>query len=251
MKSSLTLTADLNKTDTPPAIIKINGLDAVTMISDLNLKFSGYQDPDSQWNSVFRTTATPGAALTVAASLAFQGESVTLAYDNGEEKTEQSFAILRPGAKFDGVTNGEDFYQRFLNPDTAQTTTSTTSSATSTTTSSSTTTTSVKLSPTILGYPYPVIRDSGSGSTAGYFLNGTGYDNVAVLALSSFSSGADVGTLEYLTNYQDTISKFLAQSKAAGKNRLVIDLTGNGGGFVIAGYELFAQVCSYNAFGFA
>lgn len=218
------------------------------MISDLNLKFSGYQDPDSQWNSVFRTTATPGAALTVAASLAFQGPNVTLTYDNGQEKTEESFAILRPGVKFEGVTNGEDFYQRFLNPDNAQTTTTTTSSATSsetsTTTTSATSTTSAAAAPTIQGYPYPVVRDSGSGSTAGYFLNGTGYDKVAVLALTSFASGNGVGTLEYLTNFQDTVSKFLAESKAAGKDRLVIDLTGNGGGFVIAGYELFAQVCS-------
>jgi C-terminal processing protease CtpA/Prc len=34
----------------------------------------------------------------------------------------------------------------------------------------------------------------------------------------------------------------LSQSKAAGKTRLVVDVSANGGGFVIAGFELFSQV---------
>lgn len=86
------------------------------------------------------------------------------------------------------------------------------------------------------------IRDSGANTTSGYFLNGTGYDNVAVLAVSAFSPQGDIGSIEYLSNFQSTVGSFLAQSKAAGKTRLVIDLQANGGGFVVAGYELFAQV---------
>lgn len=206
----------------------------------MNLDFSSFQDPDSQWNSLFPTYATPGAALTVAASLAFQGESVTLTYDNGDEATEDSFAVLRAGADFTGIKSGEDFYARFCNPDAAAA-----SPASPTGAAPTTSTQPTPLSPTIQGYPFPVVRDSGSDTTAGYFLNGTGYDKVAVLSVASFSNGDNVGTLEYLTNFQDTVSKFLAKSKEEGKERLVIDLTGNGGGFVIAGYELFAQVSSH------
>jgi hypothetical protein len=228
--------ADFNTTETPPAITKINGHDAAQYIESVNLEFSSFQDPDSQWNSMFATYATQGSALTVAASLAFQGESVTLTYDNGDEKTEESFAVLRAGADFSGVNSGEDFYNRFCNPEAAV------ASPTTTTPAPTSITMPMPLSPTIQGYPFPVVRDSGSDSLSGYFLNGTGYDNVAVLSLSSFSNGGNVDSLEYLTNFQSTVSTFLAKSKEAGKTHLVIDLTGNGGGFVIAGYELFAQV---------
>ncbi|KAI0137092.1 peptidase S41 family protein [Xylariales sp. AK1849] len=232
--------ADLNGTTTPSAITKINGQDAANLISDLNLKFSGFQDPDSQWNSMFRTYATPDAAMTVAASLAFQGQSVTLTYDNGQEKTEESIAVIRAGVDFTGVSSGEDFYNKFCNPDTALATT--TSVAATPLPTSTTSTAPTPASPTIEGYPFPMIRDSGSDSTSGYFLNGTGYEDVAVLAVSSFSNGGSIGTSEYLTNFQDTVAGFLNQSKAAAKTRLVIDLTANGGGFVIAGYELFSQL---------
>ncbi|KAI1873143.1 uncharacterized protein JN550_003396 [Neoarthrinium moseri] len=233
--------ADLNSTTTASAITKINGRDAAAFIEELNLRFSSFQDPDSQWNSMFQTYATPGTALTVAASLAFQGKSVTLTYENGQERTEESFAVLRAGVDFAGIQSGEDFYNRFCNPDAASAPTTTVVTST-TATARSTSTVVATLSPTIRGYPSPIIRDSGSDSTSGYFLNGTGYEDVAVLAVSSFSNGANVGTLEYLTNFQSTVEGFLSQSKIAGKRRLIVDLTANGGGFVVAGYELFAQL---------
>ncbi|KAH7391549.1 peptidase S41 family protein [Cadophora sp. MPI-SDFR-AT-0126] len=223
--------------DTAPAITKINGVDAAKYITDMNLQFSSFQDPDSQWNSQFPTYASPGGILTVAASLAFQGPSVTLTYDNGQERTEQSFAVIRAGANFSGISNGEDYYQRFCNPNNQIPTNMTTP-----TTTPVTNTTLPKPPPTISGYPLPIVRDSGANTTSGYFLNGTGYENVAVLAVSGFSPEGNVGAVEYLTNFQSTVGSFLAQSKAAGKTRLVIDLQANGGGFVVAGYELFAQL---------
>jgi hypothetical protein len=87
------------------------------------------------------------------------------------------------------------------------------------------------------------VRDSGANFTSGYFLNGTGYDNVAVLSVLDFAPQGNTGAVEYLSNFQSTVSSFLSQSKAAGKSRLVIDVSANGGGFVLAGFELFAQVC--------
>ncbi|KAH6716726.1 peptidase S41 family protein [Leptodontidium sp. MPI-SDFR-AT-0119] len=224
--------------DTAPAIVKINGQDAAKFITDMNLQFSSFQDPDSQWNSQFRTYASPAGVLTVAASLAFQGASVTLTYDNGQERTEQSFAALRAGANFSGISNGEDYYNRFCNPNNQ-------AAVNATTPATPTNTTIPKPPPplpTIQGYPLPIVRDSGANSTSGYFINGTGYENVAVLAVSGFAPQGNVDSIEYLTNFQSTVESFLAKSKAAGKTRLVIDLQANGGGLVIAGYELFAQL---------
>ncbi|KAK9421588.1 hypothetical protein SUNI508_05518 [Seiridium unicorne] len=232
--------ADLIETVTPLAITKTNGQDAATLIADLNLKFSGFQDADSQWNSMFPTYATRGTTLTIAASLVFEVLSVTPSYDNGREKTEKSFAVFRVGADFSGISTGDDFYNRFCDPEAAVASTSSVVTAPVPTTSTSTS--PAPVSPIVQGYPVPVIRDSGSDSTSGYFLNGIADVDIAVLAVSSFSDGANVGTLEYLTDFQSTVENFLSQSKAAGKQRLVIDLTANCGGFVIAGYELFSQV---------
>lgn len=234
----LTFVAALKCNTTAPAITKINGKDAATLINDLNLQFSINQDPDSQWNSQFPSYASPDAVLNVAASIAFQGPNVTLTYDNGQEKTEESFAIIRAGANFTGVQTGEDFYNRFCNPNTTQAAVTPTA-----TTLANTTAPLPPPPPTVEGYPFPIVRDSGANVTSGYFLNGTGYDNVAVLSVLGFAPQGNIGSVEYLTNFQKTVTSFLSQSKQAGKMRLVIDLSANGGGFVVAGYELFAQVC--------
>ncbi|KAK6579857.1 hypothetical protein PZA11_007565 [Diplocarpon coronariae] len=230
------------------AITKINGVDAARFIEDQNLEFSSFQDPDSQWNSVFPSYANPSGVLTVAASLAYQGPNVTITYEDGTQTTEPSYAILRPGADFAGVHGGEDYYARFCTPAGApgpNSTGDTTGNATSSTSSPASTparTSRAAPLPTIPGYPYPIIRDGGANTTSGYFLNGTGYDDVAVLAVSAFAPPGDVGSIEYLSDFQSTVSAFLAQAQAAGKTRLVIDVQANGGGFVIAGYELFAQL---------
>ena len=228
----------------PAAVVEINGQDAATVIEGLDLKFSSFQDADSQWNSQFQTYATPDALPIVGASLAYQGPSMTFTYDNGENKTAESFAVIRAGANFTGVNTGEDYYQRFCNPDLSLAATSA-NSTTSTATSESSTTSATTLAapePTIQGFPFPVVRDSGSNTTAGYFLNGTGYEDVAVLSVLGFSPFGTFDTIEYLTNFQSTVEEFLVKSKEAGKTKLVIDVTANGGGFVVAGYELFIQV---------
>lgn len=223
----------------PRAISKINGEDAATVIERRNVVFSTYQDPDSQWNSVMRSYAFPNAINFVGGSFDYQGDSLNIEYDNGETRTEEYFAIVRPGANFTGVATGEDFYARFCNPDTAP---QAVVAATATETSTSSTAPTIAAEPTISGYPWPVVRDSGANVTSGYFLNGTGYDDVAVLAVPAFFPGAGIGFLEYMTNLQQVIEKFLVLSKEQNKKKLVIDLAANGGGFIVAGYELFNQL---------
>ena len=203
----------------------------------MNQKYSPFQDPDSQWNSQFPSYASPGALLTIAASLVYMGDSLTLGYENGEEKTENSFAIVREGADFDGIETGEDFYDRFCDPDAANTTATPPGGGTKSAESELERDAVVSVE-----FPTPIVRDSGANETFGYFLNGgEAYDDVAVLSVSSFA-GTGVGGLQYLTNFQDVIAAFLERSRRAGKRRLVVDLSANGGGFVIAGFELFAQL---------
>jgi hypothetical protein len=223
----------------PRAISMINGRNAAELIQEMGLRFSGYQDPDSQWNSQMQNYANPLGSTFVAASLSYQGATLTITYENGEEATEANFAILRPGANFTGVITGEDYYNRFCNPRTSPTPAAVSAQEEPTPTP---TTAAVAPTQTIQNYPVPAIRDSGSNTTSGYFLQGAGYDDVAVLAVSSFAAGGNMGAVEYLSNFQATVEKFLVMSKESGKRKLIIDLTTNGGGFVIAGYDLMAQV---------
>jgi len=69
-------------------------------------------------------------------------------------------------------------------------------------------------------------------------LSGSGYDDVAVLSVPSFSPKTDAGPAEF----QDITGSFLKDAVAAGKKKLVIDLRGNGGGFVFLGYDMFKQL---------
>jgi len=94
----------------------------------------------------------------------------------------------------------------------------------------------------IEGYPDPVARDGGADITAGYFLEGKGYEDVAVLAISGFAPTDPSLNGQFLSDFQETVSTFLAECKDQEKKKLVIDLTTNGGGFVAAGYELFSQL---------
>ncbi|KAL8293846.1 hypothetical protein RB597_007638 [Gaeumannomyces tritici] len=227
----------------PPAVIKINGQDAITYTEKLNLRYSSYQDQDSQWSSYVRSYSNPAGSPVIAASLAYLGPTPTLAYEDGTIKTSENMAILRTGINFTGIRNGEDFYRRRCTPDASLAEMSNIALEPSDKPSPampdepSVSTMYVKASdknspkikkdlpppaPTIEGYPYPVVRDDGANITAGYFLNGTGYGKVAVLS--------------------QTVERFLAKCKDAGKEKLVIDVSSNGGGYVVAGYDLFAQL---------
>ncbi|KLU92537.1 peptidase S41 family protein [Magnaporthiopsis poae ATCC 64411] len=100
----------------PPAIIQINGQDAISYTENLNLKYSSFQDPDSQWNSYVRSYSNPQGSPVIAASLAYMGPTLTLAYEDGTIKTSENMAILRTGINFTGIRSGEDFYDRWCTP---------------------------------------------------------------------------------------------------------------------------------------
>ncbi|KAF2672308.1 hypothetical protein BT63DRAFT_398595 [Microthyrium microscopicum] len=85
------------------------------------------------------------------------------------------------------------------------------------------------------GYPTPVARMK-SNELGGFFLDGPGYEDIAVLSIPSFIG--DSGQQEF----QDVARTFLSKAKAAGKKKLVIDVSANGGGTIWLGYEIFAQL---------
>jgi hypothetical protein len=84
------------------------------------------------------------------------------------------------------------------------------------------------------GYPTP-IEITLDGVVSGYYLNGTGYEDVAVMSLLSFES-------EDFIEFQQIEQKFLADAVRVGKTKLIVDLSANGGGYILQGYELFRQL---------
>lgn len=224
----------------PPAITKINGQDAATLIQDQGLQFVNFQDQDSQWNAQFMSYAALDGRPVISASTLYQGDVLTLEYDNGLVVENEGVAQLRAGVNFTNINSGEDFYSVFCTPGAAAESGNMISGMTP---SSPNTTALPPVPPQLPGFPIPAIRDSGANVTAGYFLTGAGYEDVAVLSVIGFSPESDeFDVLEYLTNFQKVVGDFLAMSQSAGKQKLVIDLSANGGGAVIAGYDLYAQV---------
>lgn len=227
----------------PVAITKINGLDATSFLTSLGSAFSLAQDADAEWNMLFPIYSNPAGGNPLAFFPLFLGPNLTLTYENGTTQTQQTVATLKPGVDFSNIASGDDFYDTFCNPDTT-----TGTPAASSTGLIQTKPGLKRRSPTLADYPPPVVQNSDEGTTMGFFVDGTGFEDVAVLAISSFAEETDP---LYLPKFQDAVQSFLSQSRAAEKQRLVIDLTSNGGGSVLAGFELFAQlfpgVDSFNA----
>lgn len=85
------------------------------------------------------------------------------------------------------------------------------------------------------GVPGPIFSTK-SGEVAGYFLDGEGYEDIAVLKISSFAPGDDIYGIEA----QSVITNFLVTSW--GKEQLIIDLRGNGGGSMQLLLDTFKQL---------
>jgi hypothetical protein len=124
---------------------------------------------------------------------------------------------------FTGVTDGPSFYEVFCNS------TSPSSPA------ESKKAMGAAASPIIApGYPAPVVTTNDS-IVSGYYLDGEGYDDVAVISLLAFESESPV-------EFQMVAQKFFADAVTAGKKKLVVDLSANGGGYILQGFDLFRQL---------
>jgi hypothetical protein len=90
-------------------------------------------------------------------------------------------------------------------------------------------------------YASAVAKDT-SGVVAGYFLNGEGYEDVAVLKIISFSNPGSQDETEFNNDFQATIQIFLSKCLSENKKKLVIDLRENGGGNTNLLLDAFMQL---------
>lgn len=214
---------------TASVVTLINGIDAATYLADTIYQASWNQDADSAYNSMFYEISSPAAGYGVGyfqgggrIRYIYQGDTTNMTFANGTDITLENYAKIK--VPLTNVTDGEAMYEHFCNPhgyDGVDATASVTDSA-------------ADPSPTIVGYPKPVIitRDS---IVAGFYLDGEGYEDVAVIVLLAFES-------ESPAEFQEVYMEFFADAVAAGKTKLIIDVQSNGGGYILLGYDFFRQL---------
>lgn len=216
-----------NATFKSSAISKINGQDAKEYLEKW-AQLGSLQDRDALYNNVFYELATVslgpvGSGIgTFAGSgrgrWVYPGATTEFTFENGTRKSYDNYAKVL--VSFAGITDGASLYKRWMTG--PQPTPSAAPSAAPTP--------APKPIPAP-GYPPPVVREI-HNLIGGYFLEDN-YSDVAVLSVPSF-----VG-IDAQEEFQETAVKFLADAKAAGKKKLVIDLQANGGGTILLGYDLY------------
>ena len=243
------LTSKGNATYNASAITAIDGQDPVGIVLNWTT-LNGYTDLDVIFNAALYTLEqdkpNPGT-FNVPAYL-YPNASIELTFANGTIATKDNHATVN--GDWSGIDSGQAFYSKFCGankptPTTAESPSEPTDSSAATTVNSDVPLPSVSavadvgfngaLTP---GFPYPVIMDP-LKVVGGYFLNDTGYTNVAVLNVPSFETPEDPATSQ---KYMSVVAQFLSLAKAAGKTKLIIDLQTNGGGNVFLGYAMFLQL---------
>lgn len=203
-----------NSSWTPSAILTIDDQDAVAVLTSIAQQ-QKLQDPDAAYNVVMYQLAQAelGSFGTFFGQIGNPTKPQTkLTFENGTTTMFNNVARVRQN--FTGVDSGETFYAKFCNGLSAS------SSATETMTSSIVmmpTATSMPTAPARIMYP-PAQAESPEGSLAGYFMNTTGMEDVAILSINAFEE----------QEAQNTLTKFLDACRAAGKKKLVIDVQANG-----------------------
>jgi hypothetical protein len=227
-----------NSTFTPSAISTINGQDAKDYLENW-AQYGSLQDRDALYNNVFYELATVslgpvGSGIGTFAGSGrgrwiFPNATTEFTFENGTSRSYDNYAKVL--VSLAGVTDGESLYKKWLTGPVPTPTPSASPSANSTmATPSATATPSPKPIPAP-GYPPPVVREI-HNLIGGYFLEDD-YSDVAVLSVPSF-----VG-IDAQEEFQETAANFIAAAKAAGKKKMVIDVSANGGGTILLGYDLY------------
>ncbi|KFY27445.1 hypothetical protein V493_03479, partial [Pseudogymnoascus sp. VKM F-4281 (FW-2241)] len=224
-------TTDLTSKDASP-IVSINGetvVDYLTKESNHQL----FHDADARWNVLFARQQSDSVGSFVMPWF-YPGPNFNATLANGDIKTIPNYAAV-PSAlekEWSQVVDGKTFYNTFVAPKTASTT------STSSTSERSLKKRYVEKRLVPPGYPQPVIQHAGKEVELGaFFLGGRNLREVAVLSMNTFDPVASGDSVEF----QTMIRKFLAFAKSKGRTKIVIDVSSNGGGSLFLGYDAFKQ----------
>ncbi|KAJ4244181.1 hypothetical protein NW762_014562 [Fusarium torreyae] len=233
----------------PSAVDTIDGVPAVEFLEQEAANNIGNpQDPDAQYNNLF--SSIPRSAVGrpgIAPGNLFEiPDNHTIRFYNGSEKFFKSYISTQAGINFTGIDSGKKLHEAFEIPASPpKESVKPTSSAAK---SSGTATASSTASPTatsLPGYPKPIAKVP-QDSFAAYFLNGTDYKDVVVLSILSFlplkSDSGNVAGIDidgFVFDVQKLMTKIVKKAKQEGRDKLVIDVSANGGGSKVLSFLLY------------
>ncbi|KAJ9602418.1 hypothetical protein H2200_012960 [Cladophialophora chaetospira] len=208
----------------PSAVTKINGKSAEGYLNNL-ANILPAMDIEARYNSLLYNQATTSTGTPSLghfhSQFIYDGPTTNFTFENGTSKSFTNIATVL--VDFTGVNNGETFFKKFCSGPS-----STSASATSATATASSVTST---------QPAPTVN-----VLSGYFLNDTGYQDVAILSMPTFNlpyigpdSAAQVA-------FQSVVREFLAECRAANKTHLVVDLRGNTGGNTVLAPDALRQL---------
>ncbi|KAF2471234.1 uncharacterized protein BDR25DRAFT_313845 [Lindgomyces ingoldianus] len=248
LNSDLAMAAKFNYTPSP--IKTVNGKNATEYLNEIASQ-ANYHDADARYNRLFPNQARRSIGLSADEDGPFvrgeyDGANTTFVFVNGTTKTIPNTAQIAASTNFTDVIDGPSFFKQFCQgvlDTTEELESMPTTTAAALLNATSTSTALSKTLPRPTGYPSPVIVQS-SLALQGYYLNGSGYDDVAVLAIPEFGPTLGLGTNETdpAVETQKVLRAFLADARSKGKKKLVVDLRGNGGGTIVVGFEVFKQL---------
>ncbi|KAL6890460.1 hypothetical protein GGI43DRAFT_430616 [Trichoderma evansii] len=214
---------------TAPIITKINGIEASKFVLDTITTASLNQDGDAAYNSMFYSKAFAAAndgsegyfSSGGRIRYIYQGPETTFTFDNGTNATFENTASVK--ANMTGIVDGQSYFDRLcvLSIDGRRRDVPAAISARAQPIQNP-------------GYPEPILATN-DGIVSGYFLDGDGFDDVAVISILTFDPNSP-------PQFQAVVQNFFAEAVAAGKSKLVVDFQGNPGGFIPLGYDFYGQL---------
>ncbi|KAI9728940.1 MAG: hypothetical protein M1828_000025 [Chrysothrix sp. TS-e1954] len=235
------------------AVTRINDAESSTFLQDRSLEGSA-QDLDALYNGLFVNVAagTLGPGFEQAPGINtfhfcpyYPGVLTTLEFENGTTKAFVNKASI--AKNFPEFTSIQNLYDTWINPSPF----AIASRSANETGPSKTDEKPFEPVPAPY-YPVPVLRDS-LNLVGGYYIPEPRYTNVAVLSVTSFIPTdlvahmldnavvrrTENGTPERIAA-QDVSTTFIDRAVEDRKSRLILDLSGNGGGMVDLGFFIFS-----------
>lgn len=215
--------SDLNSSCASP-VKNIEGVHASKFVEEWAYTATYNQDADAAYNSMFYEKAnaaagnSQGGYFSVGGRMRYiyPGPTTKYEFENGTKVEINNVGHVK--GNFSNVTDGPSFYKKFCTPAVSE---------------ASAAATGASLAVTAEGYP-PAVVITNDTTVSCYFLDGEGFEDVAVLSMLSFEPESPV-------EFQQVVQQCIADSKAAGKTKMVIDVQANGGGYILQGYDTFRQ----------
>ena len=196
------------------------------------------QDPDAVFNGLFVSNALAsqndpsGAGAFAYNDAQWPGQAnTTIEYVNGSTQVIETTAVFN-GKSFN-ISSGEDLFNYFCLP-TPSSSEGPVSSSTATSSSEPTFLPTYTAGP--VNYPKPYVRDP-YNQISGYNLQQTDLNDTAVMFIPSFSA-EDVPNNQS-SIFADVATRIVNRAVGHNKTRLVIDVSGNGGGNIVRAFDLF------------